>query len=295
MPGSHFLGSSNHSMIEQLDQRDQSPAYWMGGEEMQSAVLPLMLLKPKIEETLYLLMSQRPGQESLSSHDALWIRDELKSLLAKCHESAAADLRQQSHDMTSRTNSNGPTEGTTEIGGQKYKEKNESSKEKKITSTSCVLQESPTGKISVRLQFTRNIKSGETTISDVLFLLAPTPSISRDGVFVSLSRLNGTFKQPNIQRSMSTYTVVEPNSPGFECVRLNDIQKLRVLLKTKQVNPSIRNTENESILSVSSSENECIFCPLILSSLRPDSSASTYVSCSSMKGQIQIIVAGMPI
>jgi hypothetical protein len=231
---------------------------------MQSAILPLMLLKPKIEETLHLLLSQRPGQVSISSHDALWIRDELNGLLAKCHESAAATLRQKPHEMRSSIKSKDSTEGTTEKDDPKFKNQTIPALDKKITSTSCLLQESPTGKISIRLHFTRDTRSGETTISDVIFLLAPNPSISRDGVFVSLSRLYGTFKPLKTQRLMSIYTVVEPNSPGFNCVRSNDIQKLRVLLKTKQVNPFLRSTENESLLSVSSSGNDSIFRVLIL-------------------------------
>lgn len=88
----------DYDAAELHDLNDRSSDGWTGGEHLQSAVLPLMLLKPKILETLHLLTSQKAGQASLSSHDKCWIGGELESLLAKCHESAAFSLRQQADD-----------------------------------------------------------------------------------------------------------------------------------------------------------------------------------------------------
>jgi hypothetical protein len=259
MPASNFSKSSNNEMLAKAHQHDQPPGYWSEGEEMRSAVLPLMLLRSTIEETLHLLVSERADQMSLPSNASLWIADELKGLLAQCHESASVALRLQPHDIKLGIGSNGSKRRANEKDSQISVQQVLSANERNVTSTSCLLKESLTGKVSVRLQFTRGIESGETEISDALFLLAPNPSISRNGVFVSLSRLQGTAKRPQIQRLMSNYTVVEPNSPAFDCVRLNDIQTLRGLLKSRQASPSMRSTENESLLSVSLPYNELRF------------------------------------
>ena len=285
---------ANHEKSSIRAPNDRNDSCWMEDEEMRSAVLPLMLLKPNIEEALHLFLSQRSGQASLSSQDAAWIGDELKNLLAKCHESAATNLRKQElDDMKPHVQSHGLHKTAINVTGLDLRNQTVSVQNEEITSASCLLQESPTGKTSVRLKFIRNVQSGDTTISDVLLLLAPNPSISRVGVIVSLSRLHSALKQPKIQRWMSTFPVVEPNSPGFACVKLNDIEKLRTLLKTRQVSPSMRSTENESLLSVSLSDPHHFVLVLTFSSLRPDSCASKCVSCSSTKAQIPIIVAGM--
>lgn len=286
---------TNHEKGSIRAPNDRNDSCWMGNEEMRSAVLPLMLLKPNIEEALHLFLSQRSGQTSLSSQDAAWIGDELKNLLAKCHESAATNLRkQETDDMKPHVQSHGLHKTAINVTGLDLQNQTVSVQNEDITSASCLLQESPTGKTSVRLKFIRNVQSGDTTISDVLFLLAPNPSISRDGVIVSLSRLHSALNQPKIQRWMSTFPVVEPNSPGFASVKSNDIEKLRTLIKTRQVSPSMRSTENESLLSVSLSDPHHFVLVLTFSSLRPDSCASKCVSYSSTKAQTPIIVAGMP-
>ncbi|KAJ5776445.1 ankyrin repeat protein [Penicillium nucicola] len=259
-PEKSFYGDT----AEKLHQHDQAAGCWGEGEEMSSAVLPLMLFRSTIEKTLRLIISERPERTSIPSQDCLWIADELKGLLAKCHESAAVTLTQQPHDMKSNTNTNDPKGRATKKYSQSPVRSLVSATNKKIISTSCLVQESPTGKISVRLQFTQDIQSGETTISNAFLLLAPDPSISRDGVSISLSRLQGNVKQPQIQRLLSIHTVVEAKSPAFDCVRLNDIQTLKELLKTRQASPSIRSTENESLLSLAARLLRFEICELLL-------------------------------
>jgi hypothetical protein len=248
---SSLTENPDYDAAELHDLTDRSFDGWTGGEHLQSAVLPLMFLKPKILETLHLLTSQKAGQAYLSPHDKCWIGGELESLLAKCHESAAFSLRQQADDPILRTGSKGPMEERKSTATQSMKRQQSSSTTgKEVHSTSFLLQESPTGNVSVRVQCTQNVQSGDTAVSDILILLAPNPTIHREGVFISLSRLNNILIQPSIQRSISTYAVVESNSPVFDCVRSNDIPQLRLLLKNREATPSVRNTENESLLSV---------------------------------------------
>jgi hypothetical protein len=233
--------------------QQQTVHSWAGGPQyLQRAVLPLMLLKPKIEESLHLLTSHRPGEARLSMHDANWIRDELESLLAKCHESAATSSRKPAKDTLPCKK---PTDSSrTAVAECKAQQEMQLERGKEAIATEFLLQESPAGKVSVRVKWTSDAESDSSAVSDIVLLLAPNPTINRDGFFISLSRLNGKFHQPFIHRSISSYAVVEPDSPIFECVRFNDIHHLRQLLETKQAAPDVRNTENESLLSVCSFE-----------------------------------------
>lgn len=222
---------------------------WTGGRQhLQRAVLPLMLLKPKIQESLHLLTSRRPGGTCLSIHDSDWIRDELESLLAKCHESAATSSARPPKDtllcsMPTGRSIAAVAEGNPQKGKQLAKRKG-------ILATQSLHRESPAGNVSVRVEYIRDAESDYPAVSDIVLLLAPNPTINGDGLLVSLSRLNDNFQQPLIHRSISSYAVVEPDSPIFECVRSNDVHHLRQLLKAKQATPDVRNTENESLLSV---------------------------------------------
>lgn len=134
-------------------------------------------------------------------------------------------------------------EGNTQKGKQLAKRKG-------ILATQSLHRESPAGNVSVRVEYIRDAESDFPAVSDIVLLLAPNPTINGDGFLVSLSRLNDNFQQPLIHRSISSYAVVEPDSPIFECVRSNDIHHLRQPLKVKQATPDVRNTENESLLSV---------------------------------------------
>lgn len=221
---------------------------WVGSKRhFERAALPLMLLRPVIRESLHLLTSHNPGTAALPIHDANWIKDELEDLLAICHENAAASLRKLPNNAVKSTT---PTERTTTPLRDIAQQGGQLRKEKEILATKFLLKESPTGNVSVRVQCARDIASGTTAVSDIILLLAPKPAIHEDGFLVSLSRLNEGFNHPVIHRSLSGYAVVEPDSLVFECVRSNDIQQLRKLLSSRQVTPDIRNTENESLLSV---------------------------------------------
>lgn len=226
-----------------------SPDTWSGDEQhFQCAALPLMLLKPKIQESLHLLTCHAPGVAQLSADDANWIRDELEGLLALCHESSAASLRRLPSGTVpcskpSGKNSAAAVQGNVWEGCQR-------GKRKETLATQFFLRESAAGKVSVRAQCVRDVETGATAVSDIVLLLAPKPAIHGDGILISLSRLTDKFHQPLIHRSISSYAVVEANSPIFECVRSNNIGHLRELLKTRQATPDIRNTENESLLSV---------------------------------------------
>jgi hypothetical protein len=216
--------------------------------------LPLMLLKPKIQETLHLLTSKNSCNARLSSEEASWIGKELESLLAKCHESAAISLRRKPPTTMLRNRSESTRERTT-TGKQTLKNQANRTDGDKVRLNSSLCQESPMGHVSVRVQCTQNTQSGATAVSDIVLLLSPNPTIHREGVFISLSCLNHNLQQPSISRSMSTYAVVESDSPAFQCVESNDIHRLRLLLKSREVNPFVRNAESESLLSVGYNEH----------------------------------------
>ncbi|EAW18242.1 ankyrin repeat domain-containing protein [Aspergillus fischeri NRRL 181] len=235
--------------IEKQDDKTESPMdSWDNFEDVKRASLPLMLLQSKVREALQLLSTPQPGHEKLSDIDVQWVRSELESLLASSHEKAAALIKtssQKSDNVTRacRRHSAGSTLD---------KRRNRLQPTQQIVSSQVVLQDSPAGKVSIRVQWTKDADSISARASDILLLLAPNPQVAEDGLLVSLSRLHDGLSKPTITRHVSAYAIVETTSPIFTCIEANDIHSLRLLLKSRDFSPTVRNTENESLLSVAS-------------------------------------------
>lgn len=233
--------------IEKQDDKTESPMdSWDNFEDVKRASLPLMLLQSKVREALQLLSTPQPGHEKLADIDVQWVRTELESLLASSHEKAAAVIKassQKSDDVTRgcRRHSAGSTLD---------KRRKRLQPTQQIVSSQVVLQDSPAGKVSIRVQWTKDADSKSARASDILLLLAPNPQVAEDGLLVSLSRLHDGLSKPTITRHVSAYAIVETTSPIFTCIEGNDIHTLRLLLKSRDFSPTVRNTENESLLSV---------------------------------------------
>jgi hypothetical protein len=231
---------------KQDDKTDVSIDSWDNFEDVKRAALPLMLLQSKIREALQLLTTPQPGHEKLSNIDVQWVRTELESLLASSHEKAAVVIK-----MRSQKSDNVTRDCRRHFAGSSLdKGRNRSQPTQQIVSSQIVLQDSPAGKVSIRVQWTKDADSKSARASDILLLLAPNPQVAEDGLLVSLSRLHDGLSKPTITRHVSSYAIVETTSPIFTCVEANDIRSLRLLLKSREFSPTVRNTENESLLSV---------------------------------------------
>ncbi|KAJ5826560.1 hypothetical protein N7447_003323 [Penicillium robsamsonii] len=242
------------------------PSDWVLNEgSLDRATLPLMLLKPKIQEALSLLTLYKPGQAQLSNQDTNWIQQELESLLVLCHETAAITLKMQSGTVKSgASHTMASKEHPKTVSQYKAEKARPVGKNNEITTTKFLARESPAGNVSVRIQCIKNPDSGHTAVSDIMLLLTPNPAIHTNGFVISLARLNQKLQQPPIHRSISMYTVVDPNSPIFECVESNNIDHLRQLLGSREVTPDIRNTDNESLLSVAARHLRLEICELLI-------------------------------
>jgi hypothetical protein len=234
------------------------PSGWVLNEgSLDRVTLPLMLLKPKIQEALSLLTLYKPGQAQLFEQDTNWIQQELEHLLAICHETAAVALKMPSGTVKSDASHTMPTKE--HVSQYRAEKACQVRRTNEIATTKFLARESPAGNVSVRIQCIKNPDSGHIAVSDIILLLTPNPVIHTNGFVISLGRLNQKLQQPPIHRSISMYTVVEPNSPIFECVKSNNIDHLRQLLGSREATPDMRDTENESLLSVRS-----IYCVFIL-------------------------------
>lgn len=233
--------------IEKQDEKRDVPMdSWDNFEDVNRAALPLMLLQSKVREALQLLATEQPGHEKLSNIDVQWVRTELESLLASSHEKAAAVIKTNSQKSDSVT-----SDCKRHIAGNTVnKPRKGLQPTQQIVSSQFVLQDSPAGKVSIRVQWTKDADSKSARASDILLLLAPNPQVAEDGLLVSLSKLHDGLSKPIITRHVSSYTIVETTSPVFKCVETNDIQSLRLLLKSRDFSPTVRSTENESLLSV---------------------------------------------
>ncbi|RLL93841.1 hypothetical protein CFD26_101424 [Aspergillus turcosus] len=244
--------------IEKQDEKTDAPMdSWDNFEDVKRAALPLMLLQSKVREALQLLTTEQPGHEKLSNIDVQWVRTELESLLASSHEKAAAVIKTNSQKSNSVTR-----DCKRHIAGSTVKPRNRLQPTQQIVSSQFVLQDSPAGKVSIRVQWTKDADSKSARASDILLLLAPNPQVAEDGLLVSLSRLHDG--QPTIARHVSSYAIVETTSPVFACVETNDIQSLRILLKSRDFSPTVRNTENESLLSFAARLLRFEICDLLL-------------------------------
>ncbi|KAH1661788.1 hypothetical protein KXX65_002997 [Aspergillus fumigatus] len=247
--------------IEKQDDKTESPMdSWDNFEDVKRASLPLMLLQSKVREALQLLSTPQPGHEKLADIDVQWVRTELESLLASSHEKAAAVIKassQKSDDVTRgcRRHSAGSTLD---------KRRKRLQPTQQIVSSQVVLQDSPAGKVSIRVQWTKDADSKSARASDILLLLAPNPQVAQDGLLVSLSRLHDGLSKPTITRHVSAYAIVETTSPIFTCIEANDIHTLRLLLKSRDFSPTVRNTENESLLSFAARLLRFEMCELLL-------------------------------
>jgi hypothetical protein len=233
--------------IEKQDDKTEVPMdSWDNFEDVKRASLPLMLLQSKVREALQLLSTPQLGHEKLSNVDVQWVRTELESLLASSHEKAATVIKTNSgkSDNVSR-------DCRHHISGSALdKRRNRLQPTQQIVSSQVVLQDSPAGKVSIRVQWTKDADSKSARASDILLLLAPNPQVAEDGLLVSLSKFHDGLSKPTITRHVSAYAIVETTSPIFTCVEANDINSLRLLLKSREFSPTVRNTENESLLSV---------------------------------------------
>ncbi|GIJ82628.1 hypothetical protein Asppvi_001137 [Aspergillus pseudoviridinutans] len=236
---------------KQDDKTDPSMDSWDNFEDVKRAALPLMLLQSKVREALQLLTTSQPGHEKLSTIDVQWVRTELESLLASSHEKAAAVIKTSSQKSDNVTRDC----GRHIAGSSLNKGRNRSQRTQQIVSSQVVLQDSPAGKVSIRVQWTKDADSKSARASDILLLLAPNPQVAEDGLLVSLSRLHDGLSKPTITRHVSSYAIVETTSPIFTSVEANDIHSLRLLLKSRDFSPTVRNTENESLLSTSDGAN----------------------------------------
>ncbi|GIJ99060.1 hypothetical protein Aspvir_001184 [Aspergillus viridinutans] len=245
---------------KQDDKTDVSMDSWDNFEDVKRAALPLMLLQSKVREALQLLTTPQPGHEKLSNIDVQWVRTELESLLASSHEKAAAVIK-----TSSQKSDNVTRDCRRHIAGSSLnKGRYRSQPTQQIVSSQVVLQDSPAGKVSIRVQWTKDADSKSARASDILLLLAPNPQVAEDGLLVSLSRLHDGLSKPTITRHVSSYAIVETTSPIFTCVEANDIHSLRLLLKSRDFSPTVRNTENESLLSFAARLLRFEICDLLL-------------------------------
>ncbi|KAJ5480063.1 hypothetical protein N7530_005572 [Penicillium desertorum] len=269
LPEKGYIGE--HHQSPKVAQRQDSTSLalsscWVVNEgSLDLATLPLMLLKPKIQEALSLLTLCQPGQAHLSNQDTNWIQEELESLRVGCHETAAVTLKSPNSTFNPNASHTTQTNKNTECVPRWSAEKaRQIGKTNEITTTKFLVRESPAGNVSVRIQCIRNPDSGHTAVSDIILLLTPNPAIHKHGFVISLARLNEKLRQPRIHRSISMYTVAEPDSPIFECVQSNNIARLRQFLGSRQATPDIRNTENESLLSVAARHLRLEICELLI-------------------------------
>ncbi|RHZ58510.1 ankyrin repeat domain-containing protein [Aspergillus thermomutatus] len=245
---------------KQNEQCDVSMDSWDNFEDVKRAALPLMLLQSKVRDALQLLTTPQPGHEKLSNIDVQWVRAELESLLASSHEKAAVIIK-----ANSRKSDNVTRDCRRHIAGSTLnKQRNRLQPTPQIVSSQFVLQDSPAGKVSIRVQWTKDADSKSARASDILLLLAPNPQVAEDGLLVSLSRLHDGLSKPTITRHVSSYAIVETTSPVFACVETNDIHSLRLLLKSRDFSPTVRNTENESLLSYAARLLRFEICDLLL-------------------------------
>lgn len=230
-------------------------------ENLQSATLPLMLLKPKLQEALLQFMTRNHDHMALSVEDATWIRSEFEDLLATSYEAAAAAARFPRRSAKSSMRKSRSIASNKELSTSppsllsvrhNYGERtNSEAYTSRETSNRCLQQNTPVGNFSVRLEWEKENSTGQYKVSRLYVLFAPGCGIADSGLFISLSRAYHGLPQPRIFRHLSTYAVVDSSSPLFTCVRDNDIVQLRDLLRRRIATPRDRNIDNESILSVS--------------------------------------------
>ncbi|GES60285.1 ankyrin repeat protein [Aspergillus terreus] len=264
---------SINSMMEQLKtmrlaieesgtQYEQYLDCWIGdSQHIERAALPLSLLKAKIKESLSLMMDPQPGHSALSEKDAEWIRADLESLLATSHETAAVAIRNPSKTPSEPPKS--PHVAQNHTAGQcPYSARNDGIQQA-VVSTQFLHQDAPAGKLSIRVQWSKDSNS-ELYASEIILMLAPKPELAEHGILISLSRYYEKLQVPQITRQLSSYAVVEPSSPAFACVQANDIHGLRSLLQRREVTPTARTTENESLLSYAARHLRLEICELLL-------------------------------
>ncbi|KAJ5493612.1 hypothetical protein N7463_009699 [Penicillium fimorum] len=257
--------SSKYAQHQDSTSLEPPPGWVLNEGSLDRATLPLMLLKPKIQEVLSLLTLYNPGQAQLSNQDTNWIQQELESLLVLCHETAAVTLKMPSSTVKSGASHTMATKEYPKTISQYRAEKAHLvGKTCEIATTKFLARESPAGNVSVRIQCIKNPDSGHTTVSDIMLLLTPNPAIHTNGFVISLARLDQKLQQLPIHRSISMYTVVDPDSPIFECIESNNIDHLQQLLESKKVTPDMRNTDNESLLSVAARHLRLEICELLI-------------------------------
>jgi hypothetical protein len=230
-------------------------------DSLQVATLPLMLLKPKLHALLVQLMIQSQDRMMLSAEDVSWIGSEFEDLLATSHESAAASSRSRRKGTKSisrkeRSAAVKPTHSSSFHSSRStrpsaHNRQDDLLMERPGTSNRCLQQNTPVGNVSVRLEWQKDKSSRQYQVSNIYVLFAPGQNIGESGLFISLSREQLVFKQPSVCRHISTFAVLDYSSPLFTCVREDDIVGLKELLSKRMATPRDRNTDNESILSVS--------------------------------------------
>jgi hypothetical protein len=152
-------------------------------DSLQTATLPLMLLKPKLQPLLLQLMNRSQDRMMLSDEDASWIGSEFEDLLATSHESAAASTRSRRKGIKSVTRKDRsaaakPALSSSFHPNQSTRPDSAHSRQADLlsvrpgTSNRCLHQTTPVGNFSVRVEWHKDKSSRKYKVSNLCVLCA---------------------------------------------------------------------------------------------------------------------------
>ncbi|KAF2686143.1 HET-domain-containing protein [Lentithecium fluviatile CBS 122367] len=188
--------------------------------------------------------------------NAQWLQDQFNDIWADTQSAAAAQIRKRRRRKgSSRT-------GPEVLGAQSQASTNRpatglqleidrkitsiSRKRKAAVESSVIDVNLPVG--NVRMIFTGHQQSGKMLGARLLYVPARHMQSNLKGIFATCLR---DLRTPRLVRSLSTFQVVREGSEALEHIRQGNLQAIRHLLTSRQINPNDRDEDGDSLLLVS--------------------------------------------
>ena len=195
------------------------------------------------------------SQESIREKNSDWLRHQFEELLADSQDASSTELRHRkrrkrgtmSYDLGGDPNLQPPPVARVQRGcGQSLY--STSHKRKSATGYDQVEVNLPLG--TVRLHLTRNRTSDRIIGVHMLFIPAVDYLAQLKGI--SARSMKFPRNRNSISRSLTTFRVLRDDSLVFEFIQTGNIAGIRNLLGTRQIHPTDRDTDGESLLYVRS-------------------------------------------
>ena len=244
------LNTAIESLASLTLTENEDHTYTLEGTNLESLTLPVMLMKPALEQAFRTLHAQ--GRITVSALEAHWIRDELEKLLSDCHEasSRATKMRARLRNIKNQHTLSESMISRHTADGSKHRDSRKrflGIRRPRFTHRYC--QSTSVGVLILEYEAS-NRPSNQLTPTGIKFSYIPNPDICNVGVSAVFAKDSTDCK---IHRSLRPVTIISNDRGALDIICRDDTDGLKKMLSMKLMSPFDWTMRGESVLSVCSS------------------------------------------